>query len=105
MGNDADDLYLFRFRCAQADEDLLADGRLAGECLGGECVIDDYAVASGEIVLVSKGASREQRRAHGFEVTGKNDLKIGCLKAAWVVRGILRSPANGTEFAGQREWE
>ena len=43
MSDDADDLHLLRLGGAKANEDMLADCRLAGKGLGSESVVDDYA--------------------------------------------------------------
>ncbi len=60
MGDDADDLDLLWFGRTQADEDVFADGGLAGEGFGGQVLVDDYAVASGKIVVVSEGAASKR---------------------------------------------
>ncbi len=64
--------------------------------------IDDV-IASWQIVVLSEGTPRKQRRAHGLKVARKHDLIIGRLKFARVAQGFGGPPANRIEISGQ--WE
>ena len=103
MCNDADNFHPFRLRRADADENALADRRLARVSLFGQQLVDNYQVPSGGVVRVRERAAREQRRTHNLKVARKYDLKIHSLKFAGVGERFLSTPADGAEASSQRK--
>ena len=81
----------------------LPTGGLVGEGFGGEQLIHYRQLAVGGVVGVGEAASRDQRRAHGFEVARNDADVIHRLKLAGVGEGGGQTPSDREEGPGERE--
>src|SRR5262249_6999160 len=68
-----------------------------------EKLVNDHYVPLGRIVGLGEHASREERRAERFEITGEHGLLIHRLKFGRVGESLFQSPSDRTESSRERE--
>src|SRR5688572_29080345 len=100
MGHHTNDLSPLSLRRANPEQNPFAHRGLIGECFRSQCLINYEQIAVGRAVLLRESAPGNKLSAHGLEIPGQNDLKIGSLKLARIVLSLGSTPTHRTKPTG-----
>ena len=76
----ANHFHPLRFGRARPNQNAFPDCALSVKSFVCQRVVNHDYIPPRQVVIPGKKAASQQAHAHGFEVTGKHDFGVGCLK-------------------------